>query len=143
MTSNTSQSKALSILHRARIADYATWSLILTCRPCDALREVALATLPPELTILQALMRMRCRTLGLRRVRLERVCRMLAAIRMAAEDSHGPLRKSFGGARRCADNITSCQRCGRVPRWRFTYVPKRKGRLPACNGCRPLILVRG
>lgn len=62
MASNTSQSKALSILHRARVAEYATWTLHVTCRPCNAPREVPLATLPPELTILQVLMRMRCRT---------------------------------------------------------------------------------
>ena len=62
MSSNTSQTKALSILHRAKVADYAAWSLFVTCRPCDAPRTVPLATLPPDLTIIQALMRMRCRT---------------------------------------------------------------------------------
>ena len=62
MASNTSQSKALSILHRAKVAEYATWSLVVTCWPCDMPREVALATLPPDLTIIQVLMRMRCRT---------------------------------------------------------------------------------
>lgn len=61
MASNISRSKALSILHQAKVAEYATWSLIVTCRPCDAPREVPLAALPPDLTIIQALMRMRCR----------------------------------------------------------------------------------
>ena len=62
MSSNTSQAKALSILHRAKVADYAAWSLVVTCRPYDAPRTVPLAGLPPDLTIIQALMRMRCRT---------------------------------------------------------------------------------
>ena len=60
MASNTSQSQARSIMLRAKVTDYATWSLIVTCRAC-APRTVALATLPPELTIMQALTRMRCR----------------------------------------------------------------------------------
>jgi len=47
MSSNTSQAKALSILHRAKVAVYAAWSLIVTCRPCDAPRTVPLATLLP------------------------------------------------------------------------------------------------
>ncbi len=62
MASNTSQSKALSILHRARVEEYATWSLIVSCKSCGAVRTIPLTTLPPELTILQAMMRMRCRT---------------------------------------------------------------------------------
>ena len=62
MASNTSQSKALSILYEARIAEYATWSLIVSCKPCGVVRTIQLATLPPELTMLQAMMRMRCRT---------------------------------------------------------------------------------
>ncbi len=62
MASNTSQAKALSILHRARVAEYASWSLTAVCQPCATPLTVPLATLPPELTILQALMRMRCRT---------------------------------------------------------------------------------
>jgi len=33
MASNTSQAKALSILHRARVAEYASWSLIVACKP--------------------------------------------------------------------------------------------------------------
>ncbi len=38
--------------------------MVADCRlqACGAVRTVPLATLPPELTILQALMRMRCRT---------------------------------------------------------------------------------
>jgi hypothetical protein len=46
----------------AKVKEYATWSLIVTCRPCNAPRTVPLADLPPELTIMQAIMRMRCRT---------------------------------------------------------------------------------
>ena len=61
MSSNISQAKLRSILHRAKVADYAAWSLFVTCRPCDAPRTVPLASLPPDLTIIQALMRMRCR----------------------------------------------------------------------------------
>lgn len=61
MASNTSQSKALSILHRARVAEYADWTLVITCRPCNVPREIPLASLPPDLTIIQVLMRMRCR----------------------------------------------------------------------------------
>jgi len=49
MSSNTSQAKALSILRRAKVADYAAWSLFVTCRPCDAPQTVPLASLPPDL----------------------------------------------------------------------------------------------
>lgn len=56
-----SQAKTLSILHRAKVAEYAIWSLIVGCKPCGAVRTLPLASLPPDLTILQALMRMRCR----------------------------------------------------------------------------------
>ena len=49
MSSNTSQAKALSVLHRAKVADYAEWSLFVTCRPCDAPWTVPLAALPPDL----------------------------------------------------------------------------------------------
>ncbi len=62
MASNTSQAKVLTILHRAKVAEYTTWSLIVACQPCSAVRTVPLATLPSELTIIGALMRMRCRT---------------------------------------------------------------------------------
>ncbi len=62
MASNTSQAKALSILHTARVEEYATWSLIVSCKPCGVVRTIQLATLPPELTVIQALMRMRCRS---------------------------------------------------------------------------------
>ncbi len=61
MASNTSQAKILSILHRAKVAEYASWSLIVVCGPCRTPRTVPLTALPLELTILQAMMRMRCR----------------------------------------------------------------------------------
>jgi hypothetical protein len=62
MASNTTQRQAQSILLGGKVKEYATWSLIVTCRPCGSPRTVPLADLPPELTIMQAMMRMRCRT---------------------------------------------------------------------------------
>ncbi len=62
MSSNVSQAKILSILHRANVSEYATWSLIVACQPCSAVRTVPVATLPQELTVIEALLRMRCRT---------------------------------------------------------------------------------
>lgn len=62
MASNTSQRQAQSILLAAKIKEYATWSLTVSCRPCSTVRTVPLAELPPDLTIMQTLMRMRCRT---------------------------------------------------------------------------------
>jgi len=61
MAANASQAKALSILHRAKVADYATWSLTVACKSCGVQRTIPLAELPPELTIIQTLTRMRCR----------------------------------------------------------------------------------
>jgi len=46
----------------AKVREYASWSLNVSCRPCSVERTIPLAELPPELTIMQALMRMRCRT---------------------------------------------------------------------------------
>lgn len=46
----------------ATVQSYASWSLHVACRPCGTTRTLALATLPPELTVMQVLMRMRCRT---------------------------------------------------------------------------------
>lgn len=62
MGSNTTQRQAQSILLGGKVKEYLTWSLVVTCRPCSAPRTVPLAELPPELTIMQATMRMRCRT---------------------------------------------------------------------------------
>ena len=62
MASNTTQRQAQSILLGGKVKEYATWLLIVTCRPCGSPRTVPLSELPPELTIMQAMMRMRCRT---------------------------------------------------------------------------------
>ena len=40
--------------------EYASWSLNVSCRLCSVERTIPLAELSPELTIMQALMRMRC-----------------------------------------------------------------------------------
>ncbi len=61
MAAIISQNTARSMMLRAKVAEYATWALVVTCRPCDAPREVPLAALPPDLTINQVLLRMRCR----------------------------------------------------------------------------------
>lgn len=62
MASNTSQRKLQHLVLGAAVQTYANWSLQVACRPCGTTRTLALATLPPGLTIMQALMRMRCRT---------------------------------------------------------------------------------
>lgn len=62
MASNTSQRKAQSILLNAMVAEYASWSLLVTCKPCGTARTVPMAELPAELTIMRVLLRMRCRT---------------------------------------------------------------------------------
>lgn len=48
----------------AKVADYASWALHVSCRPCNMPRTVPMADLPPDLTIMRALMRMRCRSCG-------------------------------------------------------------------------------
>lgn len=60
MSSNTSQRKMQNLILGARVQTYATWSMHVACRLCPTPWTIALATLPPELTI----MRMRCRTCG-------------------------------------------------------------------------------
>ena len=62
MASNTSQRKAKSILLKPTVGEYASWSLLVTCRPCGMPRTLSMATLPANLTIMQLLTRMRCRT---------------------------------------------------------------------------------
>jgi hypothetical protein len=62
MASNTTQRQAQSILLGGKVKEYATWSLHASCRQCNASRAVPLSELPQELTIMQAMMRMRCRT---------------------------------------------------------------------------------
>lgn len=64
MASNTSQRKAQSLILAARVTTYATWALHVTCGPCGMAKSVPMATLPPELTVMQVLMRMRCRSCG-------------------------------------------------------------------------------
>jgi hypothetical protein len=62
MASNTTQRQAQSILLGGKVKEYATWSLHASCRQCNASRAVPLSELPQELTIMQAMMRMRCQT---------------------------------------------------------------------------------
>lgn len=46
----------------AKVTDYASWVLLASCRPCDATRILPMAGLPQDATVMQVLMRMRCRT---------------------------------------------------------------------------------
>lgn len=62
MASNTTQRQIQGILLASKVQDYATWSLIVACRLCPSPRTIPLAELPPAVTIMQAMMRMRCRT---------------------------------------------------------------------------------
>ena len=62
MTSNTSQRKAQSVLFRATVGKYASWSLLVTCRPCGTPRTLPMAELPADITIMRMLLRLRCRT---------------------------------------------------------------------------------
>lgn len=62
MASNISQRKIQGIVLAYKVEDYATWSLIVACGSCRSPRTVPLAELPPALTIMQTMMRMRCRT---------------------------------------------------------------------------------
>jgi len=64
MASNVSQRKAQSMILASKVADYASWTLHVSCKPCGVPRTVPMTTLPQELTVMQALMRMRCRTCG-------------------------------------------------------------------------------
>lgn len=64
MASNTSQRRIQTILLSATVRDYASWSLLVACVPCALPRSIPLADLPPEMTIMQVLLRMRCRTCG-------------------------------------------------------------------------------
>lgn len=50
------------ILLASKVKDYATWSIIVACRMRPSPRTIPLAELPQELTIMQAMMRMRCRS---------------------------------------------------------------------------------
>jgi len=61
VSSNTSQREMQSLILGAKVQTYASWSLHASCRPCGTTRTIALTTLPPELTIMQTIMRMRCR----------------------------------------------------------------------------------
>jgi len=60
MASNTTQRHIQGILLASKVQDYATWSLIVACRLCPSPRTIPLTELPQELTIMQAMMRMRC-----------------------------------------------------------------------------------
>lgn len=62
MASNTSQGKIQSLILASKVQDYATWSLIVACGSCRSPRTISLSELPPELTIMQAMLRMRCQT---------------------------------------------------------------------------------
>ena len=60
MSSNTSQRKMQSLILGAKVQEYATWSMHVSCQPCGTTRTIPLSTLPPELTVMQIIMRMRC-----------------------------------------------------------------------------------
>jgi len=62
MSSNTSQRRAQNLILAARVAEYASWTMIVSCATCSPARTVPMATLPTELTIMQAMLRMRCRS---------------------------------------------------------------------------------
>ena len=62
MASNTSQRKLQRILLAAPVHEYSTWTLLVICAPCGQPRSVPLAELPPGLTIMAVLLRMRCRS---------------------------------------------------------------------------------
>ena len=62
MSSNTSQRRAQKLLLAARVAEYTSWTIIVSCAACTPARTLSMATLPAELTVMQAIMRMRCRS---------------------------------------------------------------------------------
>lgn len=61
VSSNTSQRKMQSLILGAKVQTYASWSMHASCRSCGTTRTIPLAILPPDLTIMQMLMRLRCR----------------------------------------------------------------------------------
>ncbi len=62
MAANISQRRVRTSILASPVRDFATWSLLVTCARCDLARTVPMAELPPDLPIMQALLRMRCRT---------------------------------------------------------------------------------
>ena len=62
MSSNTSQRRAQNLMLTARVAEYASWTIIVSCAGCTPAKTLSMATLPAELTVMQAMMRMRCRS---------------------------------------------------------------------------------
>lgn len=64
MSSNTSQRKMQSLILAATVQEYATWSMHVSCRPCDTTRTIPMSTMPASLTIMQTIMRMRCSACG-------------------------------------------------------------------------------
>lgn len=62
MSSSTSQRRIQAILLRATVQNYSTWSLLVVCAPYAVPRTIPLVELPPELTIMRVLLRLRCRT---------------------------------------------------------------------------------
>jgi hypothetical protein len=62
MASNTSQGTTQNLVLASNVGDYATRSLIVACGSCRSLRTIPLAELPAEPTIMQAMMRMHCRS---------------------------------------------------------------------------------
>ena len=61
MSSNTSQRRSQNLILAARVADYVSWTIIVSCAACSPAKTVPMASLPAELTVMQAMMRMRCR----------------------------------------------------------------------------------
>lgn len=62
MAANISQRRVRTNILGSPVRHFATWSLLLACARCDLARTVPMAELPPDLIIMQALLRMRCRT---------------------------------------------------------------------------------
>lgn len=64
MGSNTTQRKAQAVILRAAVADYRDWRLIADCGACGP-RSLPMRDLPAA-TVMQVLLRLRCRSCGSR-----------------------------------------------------------------------------
>lgn len=62
MGSNTTQRRAQATVLTSKVGAFASWCMHVSCGPCGRASAVPMADLPPELTIMQALHRMRCRS---------------------------------------------------------------------------------